>query len=188
MVGRRGSGWGARRRGPAGLSGRYSRSTASGAVALIEVEVGEGLGLGQVVSGRLVDVDAGSASKPRSCWGGLLRKIGIHRLAGHRVHSPSRGGRYLAGVTLMSSVPSRGTMLEKPSRKAPTSRWRQRSRTRCRPVRPRSDRAPARRASARPRARRGGRAACFPGRLRLSSPRALRPGACLLSHRGFHDH
>ena len=53
-VGRRGSGWGARQRGPVRP---YGRGTASGAVALIEVEVGDGLRLGRVVHGRLVDVE-----------------------------------------------------------------------------------------------------------------------------------
>jgi len=53
-VGRRGSGWGGRQRGPVGP---YGRGTASVAVALIEVEVRDGLG--GIEGGRLVDVEAG---------------------------------------------------------------------------------------------------------------------------------
>ncbi|MGH7500613.1 MAG: hypothetical protein ACREL7_02535, partial [Longimicrobiales bacterium] len=58
---------GARGGGPVRPGGR---GTASGAAALIEVEVRAGLGLGRIIGGRLSTSRPGPASKPRSCWGG----------------------------------------------------------------------------------------------------------------------
>jgi hypothetical protein len=65
------------RRGDRGVGGGSRFAGGSGAAALIEVEVRDGLGLDRVVRVGLVHVGAGIGVEWRSCWEGRAWRRGV---------------------------------------------------------------------------------------------------------------